>query len=215
MSVAQQIVSPLCLFTQRALPLDSSHSALNVHNASGNCCFPLPLKSHRFTGLSPSVLLFIFKSLNQDKYPQVNHNRRAVLCAPQKCPENLLSWHTVNLFQLHEEAGRMWVCVCVCVCEWEREREKERERERERERGSSGGGTSSGLAQTGAYSRDCSASVSSSPLQRLGGEVLWNHTITVNLTTLSKHNRTEVDRWERDRRKGWSFTADTREDKNI
>lgn len=37
---------------------------------------------------------------------------------------------------------------------------------------SPGGGTDSGLAQTGAYSRDCSASVSSSSLQRLGGEVL-------------------------------------------
>lgn len=93
MSAARQIVSPLCLFTQRALPLDSSHSALNVHNALGNCCFPLPLKSHRFTRLSSSVLLFIFKGLNQDKYPQVNFNRPAALCAPQKCPENLLSWH--------------------------------------------------------------------------------------------------------------------------
>lgn len=34
------------------------------------------------------------------------------------------------------------------------------------------GGTDSGLAQTGAYSRDRSASFSSSSLQRLGGEVL-------------------------------------------
>lgn len=67
------------------------------------------------------------------------------------------------------------------------------------ERGKSpGGGTDSGLAQTGAYSRDHSASVSSSPLQRLGGEILWNHTITVNITTLSKHNWTDLDRWERE-----------------
>lgn len=66
------------------------------------------------------------------------------------------------------------------------------------ERGKSpGGGTDSGLAQTGAYSRDHSASVSSSPLQRLGGEFLWNHTITANITTLWKHNWTDLDRWER------------------
>lgn len=80
---------------------------------------------------------------------------------------------------------------------------------------SPGSGTDSGLTQTGAYSRDHSASVSSSPLQRLGGEVLWSHTITVNITTLSKHNWTKLDRWEWDRRKGWSFTADTRKDRNI
>lgn len=193
MSAAQQIVSPLCLFTLRALPLDSSHSALNVHNALGNCCFPLPLKSHRFTRLSSSVLLFIFKGLNQDKYPQVNFNRLAALCVPQKCPENLLSWHK-------------FVPVA-----W-----RSRKNVDKYERGKSpGGGTDSGLAQTGAYSRDRSASFSSLPLQRLGGEVLWNHTITVNITTLSKHNWTELDRWERDRRKGWSFTADTRKDRNI
>lgn len=42
-----------------------------------------------------------------------------------------------------------------------------------RERGKNpGGGTSSGLAQTGAYSRDHSALVSSSALQRQGGEAL-------------------------------------------
>ncbi len=86
MSTAWQIVSPLCLFTQRALPLDSSHSALNVHNALGNCCFPLPLKSHRFSRLSSSVLLFIFKGLNQDKYPQVNFNRLAGLVCASKVP---------------------------------------------------------------------------------------------------------------------------------
>lgn len=50
------------------------------------------------------------------------------------------------------------------------------------------------------------------PLQRLGGEVLWNHTITVNITTLWKHNWPELDSWEQDKRKAWSFTADTRED---
>lgn len=193
MFTARQI-SPLCLFTQRALPLDSSHWALNVHNALGNCCFPLPLKSHCFTRLSSSVLLFIFKGLNQDKYPQVNFNRLAALCAPQKCPENLLSWHKFvpvawrsrKNVDGYEREGRVLVV-----------------------------GPNTGLAQTGAYSRDRSALVSSSPLQRLGGEVLWNHTITVNITTLSKHNWTELDRWERDRRKGWGFTADTRKDRNM
>lgn len=92
MSTAQQISSPLCLFTQRALPLDSSTSALNVHNALGNCCFPLPLKSHRFTWLSSSVLLFIFEGLNQDKYPQVNFNRPAALVRASKVP-----WKSVEL----------------------------------------------------------------------------------------------------------------------
>lgn len=91
MSMPWQIVSPLCLFTQGALPLDSSYSAHNVHNALGNCFFPLPLKSHHFTRLSTSVLLFIFKGLNQDKYSQVNSSRPAALCLPEKCTENLLS----------------------------------------------------------------------------------------------------------------------------
>ncbi|TNN87969.1 hypothetical protein EYF80_001933 [Liparis tanakae] len=44
---------------KRALPLDSSHSALNVHNALG---------------------------LNQDKYPQVNFNRPAALVCASKVP---------------------------------------------------------------------------------------------------------------------------------
>lgn len=172
MFTAWQIVSPLCLFTQRALPQDSSHSALNVHNALGNCCFPLPLKAHRFARLSSSVLLFIFKGLNQDKYPRVNFNRLAALCAPQKCPENLLSWHK-------------FVPVA-----W---RSRKNVDGYEKGKGP-GGGTDSGLAQTGAYSRDRSAPVSSSLHQRLGGEALWNHTITLYITTLSKHNWTELDR---------------------
>lgn len=42
MSTPRQIVSQLCLFTRRALPLDSAHSALDVRDALGNGCFPLP-----------------------------------------------------------------------------------------------------------------------------------------------------------------------------
>lgn len=175
MSMPRQIVSPLCLFIQGALPLDSSYSAHNVHNALGNCFFPLPLKSHHFTRLSASVLLFIFKGLNQDKYSQVNSSRPAALCPPEKCAENLLSWHKI-----------------VSVA-W---RGRKNVDGSERGGKSPGGGTDSGLAQTGAYSRDHSASVSSSPLQRLGGEFLWNHTTTVNITTLWKHNWTDLDRWE-------------------
>lgn len=188
MSVARHIVSPLCLFTQTALPLHSSHSALNVHNALGNCCFPLSLKSHRLTRLSSSVLLFIFKGLNQDKYPQVSFNRLTALCAPQRCPGNLLSWHKF-----------------VPVAWKSRKNVDEYERE----------ARVLVVDQTEAYSRDRLASISSSLHQRLGGEVLWNHTITVNITTLSKHNFTELDRWERDRRKGLSFTADTRKDRYV
>lgn len=126
MSTVRQIVSPFCLFTQRALPLDSSHSALNVHNALGNCCFPLPLKSHRFTRLSASVLLFIFKGLNLDKYPQVNLNRRAALCVPQKCPENLLSshkfvpvaWRSRKNVDGYEREGRVLVVGLRSCPDW-------------------------------------------------------------------------------------------------
>lgn len=155
MSTAQQIASLLCLFTQRALPLDSSHSALNVHNALGNCCFPLPLKSHRFTWLSSSVPLFIFKGLHQDKYPQVNFSGASG--PPKSAPKNLLSrhkfvpvgWRNRKNVDGVEGEGRVPVAGLTQV-----------------------------LRRLGAYSRDHSALVRSSPLQRLGGEVLWNHTIT-------------------------------------
>lgn len=189
MSVPGQIVSPLWLFAQGAQPLDSSYSAHNVHNALGNCFFPLPLKSHHFTRLSASVLLFIFKGLNQDKYSQVKPGRPAAWEVPWKSVE--LTQNCFSCMKEQEECG--WVC----------------------ERGKSpGGGTDSGLAQTGAYSRDHSASLSSLPLQRLGGEFLWNHTITENITTLWKHNSV-IWIGGNERRKGWSFTADTRKDRNI
>lgn len=81
MPVPGQIVSRLGLFAQGAQPLDSSYSAHNVCNVLGNCFFPLPLKSHHLTRLSTSVLLFIFKGLNQDKYSQVKPSRPAALCA--------------------------------------------------------------------------------------------------------------------------------------
>lgn len=84
----------LCLFAHAALPLHSPQ-ARNVHHALGNCFFPPPLKSHHFTRLRASVLLFIFKGLNQDKYSQVNSHRRAALCGPQKWPENLLSRYKI------------------------------------------------------------------------------------------------------------------------
>lgn len=86
--------SPLCLFAHAALPL-LSPPAHHVHHALGNCFFPPPLKSHHFTRLRASVLLFIFKGLNQDKYSQVNSHRRTALCGPQKWPENLLSRHKI------------------------------------------------------------------------------------------------------------------------
>lgn len=82
---------PTLLIYSMSPTSEGSHSALNVHNAFGNCCFPLALKSHLFTRLSSSVLLFIFKGLNQDIYPQVNFNRLEALCLLLKCPENLLS----------------------------------------------------------------------------------------------------------------------------
>lgn len=57
-STPQQIVSLLCLFVQGALPLDSSYSAHNVHNALGNCFFPLPSEIsplHKTKRLCPLV----------------------------------------------------------------------------------------------------------------------------------------------------------------
>lgn len=109
MSMPGQIVSPpLWLFAQGAQPLDSSYSAHNVHNALGNCFFPLPLKSHHFTRLSASVLLFIFKGLNQDKYSRVNPSRPAALCARLRSALKIC-WADTKLFQLHEGAGRMWM----------------------------------------------------------------------------------------------------------
>lgn len=108
MSVPGQIVSPLWLFAQGAQPLDSSYSAHNVHNALGNCFFPLPLKSHHFTRLSASVLLFIFKGLNQDKYSWVKPSRPTALCARLRSALKIC-WADTKLFQLHEGAGRMWM----------------------------------------------------------------------------------------------------------
>lgn len=142
---------PHFAYLLRVQPPNSSHSALNIHNALGNCCFPLPLRSHHFTRLSSSVLLFIFKGLNQDKYPQVSFSRLTAMCAPQKCPGNLLSWHKFVPVAWRGKKN---------VDGWERERRVLVV------------GTDSGLAQSGAYSRDRRASVSSSLLQRLGGEVL-------------------------------------------
>lgn len=120
-------------------------------------------------------------------HPKVGFNGLTASKVPCKSVE--LTWICSSCLKEQEECG----------CVWERPV----------------GGTHSGLAQTGAYSRDHSASVSSSLLQRQGGEFLWNHAITLNLTTLSKHNWTKLDRWERDRRKRWSFTADTIQDKNT
>lgn len=171
----------ICIaYLLKVLPLNSSHSVLNVYTV-GNCCFPLPLNSHHLKRMSPSVLLFIFKGLTWDMHPKVGFNGLTASKVPCKSVE--LTWICSSCLKEQEECG----------CVWERPV----------------GGTHSGLAQTGAYSRDHSASVSSSLLQRQGGEFLWNHAITLNLTTLSKHNWTKLDRWERDRRKRWSFTADT------
>lgn len=168
----------LCLFAHAALPLHSPQ-ARNIHHALGNCFFPPPLKSHHFTRLRASVLLFIFKGLNQDKYSQVNSRRRAALCGPQKWPENLLSRYKIvsvaqrsrkNVDGFWEKGGRVLVVV----------------------------GPARVLPRVRLCSRDHSALVSSSALQRLGGEALWNHTITASITTLSKHNWADLDRWERE-----------------
>lgn len=91
MSTPRQIVSPLCLFTRRALPLDSAHSALDVRDALGNGCFPLPpppRKSHRLAkNQAPLVLLFVFiKASTRTNTPQVNVNRQGDLVCTSKVP---------------------------------------------------------------------------------------------------------------------------------
>lgn len=73
MSTPRQIVSPLCLFTRRALPLDSAHSALDVRDALGNGCFPLPpppkISPPREKPSASCPLVCFHKGLHQDEYP--------------------------------------------------------------------------------------------------------------------------------------------------
>lgn len=91
-----QIASPLCLFTQRVLPLNSSHSAPNVHNALGNCCFPLPLRSHHFkTKLLCPLVYFLRPQPGQIPSGQLQQASGPVRTSkvPWKKKKNLLSWH--------------------------------------------------------------------------------------------------------------------------
>lgn len=159
-----------------ALPLQS-HPTRNVHHALGNCFFRRPWSLTTSQDWGPLSSCLFSKALTRTNTPRSTRTGERPCVGLRSGLK--ICWADIKLFQLHNGAGRMRTGL--------------------RERGKNpGGGTCSGPAQSGAYSRDHSALVSSSALQRLGGEALWNHTITANITTLSKHNWADLDRWERE-----------------